>query len=107
AYADRIVLIRQGSVVADGTTAEIKNLASGRRVRVTLEKADVAAIRAIPGVINIDQQGDSIVVNCSDSDVVARYLLTNTAARDLEVSSQNLEAAFVALTADSAPAGAK
>ncbi|MEP6779617.1 MAG: ABC transporter ATP-binding protein [Gemmatimonadaceae bacterium] len=107
AYADRIVLIRQGSVVADGTTAEIKNLASGRRVRVTLENADIAAIGAIPGVINIDQQGDSIIVNCSDSDAVARYLLSNPAARDLEVSSQNLEAAFVALTADSAPAGAK
>jgi ABC-2 type transport system ATP-binding protein len=109
AYADRIVLIRQGSVVADGTTAEIKNLASGRRVRVTLENPDLVAIRAIPGVINIEQRGDSVLVNCSDSDVVARYLLTNTAGRDLEVSSQNLEAAFVALTADSASqaAGAK
>ena len=103
AYADRIVLIRQGSVVADGTTAEIKNLASGRRVRVTLENPDLAAIRAIPGVINIEQRGDSVLVNCSDSDAVARYLLTNTAGRDLEVSSQNLEAAFVALTADTAP----
>ena len=103
AYADRIVLIRQGSVVADGTTAEIKNLASGRRVRVTLESPDLAAIRAIPGVINIEQRGDSVLVNCSDSDAVARYLLTNTAGRDLEVSSQNLEAAFVALTADTAP----
>ncbi len=103
AYADRIVLIRQGSVVADGTTAEIKNLASGRRVRVTLESPDLATIRAIPGVINIEQRGDSVLVNCSDSDAVARYLLTNTAGRDLEVSSQNLEAAFVALTADTAP----
>src|SRR3954453_1450721 len=32
AYADRIVLIRQGVVVADGTTSEIKNLVSGRVV---------------------------------------------------------------------------
>ncbi|MDQ6611921.1 MAG: ABC transporter ATP-binding protein [Gemmatimonadota bacterium] len=103
AYADRIVLIRQGTVVADGTTAEIKNLASGRRVRVTLENADVAAIRALAGVMNVELRGDSVLVNCSDSDVVARYLLTNTTARDLEVSSQNLEAAFVALTANSAP----
>ncbi len=103
AYADRIVLIRQGTVVADGTTAEIKNLASGRRVRVTLENADVAAIRALAGVMNVELRSDSVLVNCSDSDVVARYLLTNTTARDLEVSSQNLEAAFVVLTANSAP----
>ncbi|MEO7456872.1 MAG: ABC transporter ATP-binding protein [Gemmatimonadaceae bacterium] len=101
-YADRIVLIRQGSIVADGTTAEIKNLASGRRVRVTLENPDVDALRAIGGVTNVEQRGDSVIVNCSDSDVVARYFLTSTSARDIEVSSQNLEAAFVALTADSA-----
>jgi ABC-2 type transport system ATP-binding protein len=50
----------------------------------------------------VEQRGDSVIVNCSDSDVVARYFLTSTAARDIEVSSQNLEAAFVALTADTA-----
>ncbi|HEX7743987.1 MAG TPA: ABC transporter ATP-binding protein, partial [Micromonosporaceae bacterium] len=32
AYADRIVLVRQGRIVADGTTAEVKALASGRVV---------------------------------------------------------------------------
>lgn len=29
-YADRIILVRQGTVVADGTTAEVKAMASGR-----------------------------------------------------------------------------
>ena len=99
AYADRIVLVREGSIVADGTTAEIKNLASGRRVRVTLENPDLAAIRSLEGVVAVEQRGDSLLVNCSDSDIVARYLLTSTSARDLEIASQNLEAAFVALTA--------
>ena len=98
AYADRIVLIREGSIVADGTTAEIKNLASGRRVRATLDVADVSALRAIKGVMAIEQRGDSVFINCTDSDVVARYLLTSTTACDVEISSQNLEAAFVALT---------
>ena len=106
AYADRIVLIRQGTVVADGTTAEIKNLASGRVVRATLESANVPAINALQGVTNVELRGDSIIVSCTNSDVVARYLLTETAARDVEISSQNLEAAFVALTSDDAtPAG--
>ena len=102
AYADRIVLIRQGSIVADGTTAEIKNLASGRVVRATLPDADAAALRALGGVTNVELRGDTVLVQCSDSDVVARYLLTETAASDLEISSKNLEAAFVALTTDSA-----
>jgi ABC-2 type transport system ATP-binding protein len=102
AYADRIVLVREGSIVADGTTAEIKNLASGRRVRATLESPDLAALRGLAGVVAVEQRGDSVFINCTDSDVVARHLLINTAARDLEISSQNLEAAFVALTAKDA-----
>ena len=100
AYADRIILIRQGAVVADGTTAEIKNLASGRMVRATLRDANEAALRALAGVTNVERRGDTLLVQCSDSDVVARHLLTQTPARDLEISSKNLEAAFVALTAD-------
>ena len=107
AYADRIVLIRDGSIVADGTTAEIKNLASGRRVRATLDVADVDALRALEGVIAVEQRGESVFINCSNSDIVARYLLTSTTARDVEISSQNLEAAFVALTSkDAVPATA-
>lgn len=109
AYADRIVLIRQGSVVADGTTAEIKNLASGRRVRATIAYPDMEVVRALPGVTSAEQRGESLIVSCTDSDVVARYLLTSTDARDVEISSQNLEAAFVALTSNdtaSIPAGA-
>jgi ABC-2 type transport system ATP-binding protein len=102
AYADRIVLIRQGSVVADGTTAEIKNLASGRVVRATLPDADEASLGALGGVSHVERRGDTVLIQCSDSDVVARHLLTHTSARDLEISSKNLEAAFVALTADAA-----
>ena len=36
AYADRIILMRQGKIVADGSATEIKNLVSGRVVRRTL-----------------------------------------------------------------------
>ncbi len=38
-YADRIILISNGTVVADGTGSEIKALASGRTVRATLDDA--------------------------------------------------------------------
>ncbi len=101
AYADRIVLMRKGSVVADGTAAEIKSLASGRVVRATVDALDervLAALTALPGVVNVETRGDSVLVACSNSDTVARFLLTETSAHDLEVASQNLEAAFVALT---------
>ncbi|BAH40082.1 putative ABC transporter ATP-binding protein [Gemmatimonas aurantiaca T-27] len=98
AYADRIVLMRQGDIVADGTTAEIKARALGRSVRATLPSADLAQLSALPGVSHVEQRGDTVLLQCSDSDVVARHLLTQTMARDLEIVAQNLEAAFVALT---------
>lgn len=98
AYADRIVLIRQGQIVADGTTAEIKALATGRTVRAFLPGASVHSLQALGGVTHVEQRGESVIVQCTDSDTVARYLLTETSARDLEITSQNLEEAFVALT---------
>jgi ABC-2 type transport system ATP-binding protein len=100
AYADRIVLVRQGRVVADGTTAEIKNLAAGRVVRATLPGADQTVLAALPGVQAVEVRGDAVLVRTDDSDEVARYLLTRTAARDLEITSRNLEDAFLALTTD-------
>ncbi|KAA1422868.1 ABC transporter ATP-binding protein [Mumia zhuanghuii] len=100
AYADRIVLVRHGRIVADGTPAEIKALASGRLVRATLPAADGTALARIPGVESVEIRGDVVAVRADDSDAVARYLLTSTAARDVEITSRNLEDAFVALTSD-------
>ncbi|NJC72063.1 ABC transporter ATP-binding protein [Planosporangium thailandense] len=102
AYADRVVFVRRGEVVADGTAAEVKALASGRTVRATLPGADQAALRALAGVDSVEVRGDTVVVHARDADAVARYLLTRTDARDLEITSRNLEQAFLALTADDA-----
>ncbi|MCU1599576.1 MAG: putative transporter ATP-binding protein YvfR [Frankiales bacterium] len=100
AYADRIVLVRRGRVVADGTSAEIKAMATGRQVRATLPGARVPDLQAIPGVESAEVRGDTILLQGRDSDMIARHLLTQTEAFDLEVTSQNLEEAFLALTGD-------
>jgi len=100
AYADRIVLVRRGKIVADGTAAEIKNLASGRTVLATADNADAAALAALPGVDSVQVQGERLAIRTKDSDAVARYLLNSTNAVDLEITSHNLEDAFVALTGD-------
>ena len=100
AYADRVVLVRRGEVVADGTASEVKALASGRTVRATLADPDDLALRSLPGVDRVEVRGPNVVVHCSDSDTVARYLLTETRAKDLEVAALGLEEAFVALTGD-------
>ncbi|MDR7168548.1 ABC-2 type transport system ATP-binding protein [Nocardia kruczakiae] len=100
AYADRIVLVRGGRVVADGSAAAVKNLASGRTVSATLPDADPASLLALAGVDRVEQRGDRVLVHGNDSDVVARYLLTRTPAVDIEITGRNLEDAFLALTGD-------
>jgi ABC-2 type transport system ATP-binding protein len=107
-YADRIVLMSRGRIVADGTTAEIKNLVSGRIVHAILPGADPVALAALPAVENVEIQGDRVQLHTRDSDAVARHLLTETAAHDVEITAQNLESVFLALTAnDNAPEGAR
>lgn len=98
AYADRIVLLRKGRVVADGTASEVKSLASGRIVRATLPGADLASLQAIPGADRVEVRGDTVLIESANSDLVARHLLTATPARDLEISATGLEEAFLALT---------
>jgi ABC-2 type transport system ATP-binding protein len=102
AYADRIVLIRRGEIVADGTAAEVKALGSGRTVRASWPDGDHAVLRALAGVESVETRGDQVVVRAQDSDAVARHLLTRTSARDLEIVARGLEDAFVVLTADGA-----
>ena len=100
AYADRIILLRQGRIVADGTAAEVRNLSSGRSVRATLPGADAAALSALPGVRSVEIRGDRVLIQTLDSDAVARYLLTTTSAHDVEIVAHNLEEAFLALTSE-------
>ena len=100
AYADRIILLRQGQIVADGTAAEVRNLSSGRSVRASLTGADEATLAGLPGVRSVEIRGGRVIIQTTDSDAAARYLLTSTAAHDVEIVAHNLEDAFLALTGD-------
>ncbi|MFI5930569.1 ABC transporter ATP-binding protein [Actinoplanes sp. NPDC051494] len=100
AYADRVVFVRRGRVVADGSAAQVKAMASGRTVRATLPGADEAVLAGLPGVDSVEVRGDVVLVQAKDTDEVARFLLTRTPARDVEITSRNLEQAFLALTGD-------
>jgi ABC-2 type transport system ATP-binding protein len=100
AYADRIVLISKGRIVADGTGSEVKALAAGRTVRATLSNPDVDALTALPAVDSVEVRGETVLVHSNDTDAVARHLLNETDAHDLEITARGLEEAFIALTGD-------
>jgi ABC-2 type transport system ATP-binding protein len=107
AYADRIVLMARGRIVADGPATEIKAKVSGRIIRATIPvagpvgPADTAALAALPGVTNAERHGEAVIMTCADSDLTLRALLSRfPAARDIEVAGAGIEEAFMALTAD-------
>jgi ABC-2 type transport system ATP-binding protein len=74
-------------------------------VRATRAGATEQALRAVPGADSIEVRGDTVFIHSGDADKVARYLLTETGAHDLEITSRGLEEAFLALTGDDTNTG--
>ncbi len=100
AFADRIVLLARGQIVADGPATEIKAKVGGRTIRATLPGAAVPQLAALPGVISADRRGDGVILTCRDAETALRALLDLfPAAHDVEVRGAGLEEAFLALTA--------
>jgi len=102
AFADRIVIISRGRVVADGTPSEIKGVVAGRVVAFRLDDGagDATGILgSLPGVHAVDQRGGRVTVRTDDSDHTLRAILaTWPSAHDIEVISRTMDDAFLALT---------
>jgi ABC-2 type transport system ATP-binding protein len=100
ALADRIAVINQGEIIAEGTPAEIKGQTSGKRIRC-ITALSPASVLQIPGVTDARQDREAIEIDAHEAEPVVRALL----ARDpslwgLEIASAGLEEAFLALTKD-------
>ncbi len=93
-FADRIVVLNDGRIVADGTGSQIKAVVGGRRIGFTGPARDYAGL---PGVAAQEQRGARTVLTSTDSDATLRALLADPAVRDVEVSAPSLEDAFVTL----------
>jgi ABC-2 type transport system ATP-binding protein len=101
AYADRIVLVARGRVIADGPATEIKAMVGGKTIRVTLPGVPVDELRALDGVSAADRRGEAVVLSCTDSDGALRALLSRYPdAHDIEVRGAGLEEAFLELVAE-------
>ncbi len=101
AAADRIVIIAGGRRVADGSGGEIKAGLGERRIRLTLDGADPAPLRALRGVTDCEQHGRRLILYCSDADAAVRDLARSPVVwHDLEVEPADLEEAFLRLTGE-------
>ena len=97
ALADRIAVIHQGRVVAEGTPAEIKSRAADRRVRcITSVNRDEVA--ALPGVARVEVNGQHLEILTARPEELLRTLLAlDPDLRDLHVTGARLEDAFLTL----------
>ncbi len=96
-YADRIVLVSKGRIVADGTGAQIKAMTTGRTVRATPPDADATVLHELAGLGGVDgveTRGEIGDRAGQGQRRRRRFLLTRTDARDLEITAHGLEEAF-------------
>ena len=100
-YADRVVLMRHGAVVADGAVAEVRAAVSGRVLKAVVPGAGESDLAELPGVTTVQLRAGRAELACADSDAAIRALLAKyPQAADIEITALGLEEAFLALTAD-------
>lgn len=99
-FADRIVLISHGRIIADDTTDAIRAAAAGRVVSAALSEQGLAFVLGDPDTRLIEQRGGRVYLDSNDTDELARRVLA-TDATALEVTPRSLEDAVVALTTTS------
>ena len=98
ALADRVAVINNGEIVAEGTPAEIKAQTAGKRIRC-ITSLGIDVLRHIPGVTEVKQDREAVELHAPEAESVVRELLARDAQLSaLEVSAAGLEEAFLALT---------
>ena len=101
ALADRVLVLQHGSIVAEGSPAEIKARAIGKQVRFS-SQLSAEEIRGIAGVLSVTADRQKFEVQVQAAEPVVRELLQRDEwLADLEVTSAGLEEAFLALTQNS------
>ncbi|MFZ0815234.1 MAG: ABC transporter ATP-binding protein [Candidatus Sulfotelmatobacter sp.] len=100
ALADRIAVINQGAIIAEGTPAEIKSQTSGKRIRC-VTRLSIGDLQQVPGVTGAKQDREAMEIHTGEAELVVRALLArDPSIFDLEITSAGLEDAFLALTQD-------
>ena len=106
-FADRIVIIAHGRLVADGSVDEIRALGDGALVTATWPGISeeslgqhLADCPAASSILHAVVHGEHVELRTTDSDAVARWLLSTTPAEHLGIGAASLNEVFTALTSD-------
>ncbi|MET9907322.1 ABC transporter ATP-binding protein [Streptomyces sp. NPDC006476] len=98
-YADRILVIDRGRIIADGTGEQLKRSVGGGLVAFDLAGRPSDGLERLPGVRSLEIRGDRARLRTDDPDATVVALAAMGAIRGLEVAPASLDEAFLALTA--------
>ena len=106
-FAERTIIVKDGRVLTDAPTAEVRRLDTTRTLRISLDideggrRSLDRALRALPGSSEwlVEWPDGAVVIQGSSLDDAARLLLGQQGASDLEIVPSTLEDVFAALTA--------
>ena len=97
-FAERIIVLAAGRVVAEGTGDQIRSRVAGGTITLSATGIDAEDLRGTPGIVAIVRVGARWHLHTTDSDRALRVLLRDDRVRDVEVTAAKLEDAFLALT---------
>jgi ABC-2 type transport system ATP-binding protein len=102
ALCDRVAIVKQGRIIAQGA---VGNLLQTREGRVVVHTADpqrsASILRALPGAEQVGVFADRVEVRGLSSEVIMYNLVqAGVTPREVSVARPDLEQIFLALTAD-------
>lgn len=96
--ADRVVVMAEGRIVADGALADLRTRSGVSIVRFRSD-GDRDAVERLGGVVEIERAGERVTLRTSDPDETVRSLVASGVRwQDLEVAPPSLDDTFLELT---------
>jgi ABC-2 type transport system ATP-binding protein len=104
-YADRVVMLARGKLVADGTPAQLRSLyGTDRKLEFSTRNPDAVRSLELPEVSFVEIDGDHVRIQTSDADATMRALYRSELdIRDVSVEAPNLDEVFLKLAESKEP----
>lgn len=110
-FADRIVIINRGRIIASGSVDDVRALGEGTVVTATwpglsgVGPLDEALAEARASLQDVAVRGEHVEIRTTAPDDVARILLTRTPSHHLGITALSLDDVFAELVKDAAEPG--